>query len=412
MEVAPLSLHEGRFSRLQAIEWWDQERLRDARALVVGAGALGNEIIKNLALLGIGQLAVADMDRIEVHNLTRSVLFRTSDLGEAKAEVAVRRALDLYPDIAAQALVGNVLCDVGLGYFRWADVVLGALDNREARLFVNSVCARVGRPWIDGGIDVLRGIIRGFAPPATPCYECTMSRADWAQIHQRQSCSLVARRAQQNKGTPTTPTVASVIGAIQAQEFVKIIHGMDALLGRGFFFEGTTFDCYTTTYPLLEDCPWHEPAPEILAMEQLSSQSTIGEIRKIAADVTGGPAVIDFSREIVAGLDCPACGDAEPVFRGVDAIAAWEVMCPRCQVERIPRLIHSVQGPEFDRYTIRQIGLPAWDILWLRRGEHIIGLELAGDNPWKRPITSEIEEGEEEHGLEEALETAPEGTRG
>ena len=80
-------LEEGRFGRFEAIPWWDQSVLRDARVLVVGAGALGNEVIKNLALLGVGHLAVVDMDFVERTNLCRSVLFRQKDEGAAKAAV-------------------------------------------------------------------------------------------------------------------------------------------------------------------------------------------------------------------------------------------------------------------------------------------------------------------------------------
>ncbi len=162
-----LRLDEGRFARLERIEWWDQARLRGARVLVVGAGALGNEALKNLALLGVGTVAVVDLDRVEKSNLCRSVLFRESDEGRPKALCAAAAMRQLYPEIRVFPIVGNVLADVGLGWFRGADVIVGALDNREARVFVNAACARVGRPWFDGGIDVLQGIVRGFAPPRT-----------------------------------------------------------------------------------------------------------------------------------------------------------------------------------------------------------------------------------------------------
>ena len=79
-----LAAEEDRFARFRLISWWDQQRLERARVLVVGAGALGNEIIKNLALLGIGHLFVADRDRIEMSNLSRSVLFRRADCGRTK----------------------------------------------------------------------------------------------------------------------------------------------------------------------------------------------------------------------------------------------------------------------------------------------------------------------------------------
>src|SRR6185295_2736964 len=90
-----LDANEDRFSRFRLISWWDQLRLQRARVLVIGAGALGNEIIKNLALLGVGRVFIADLDRIETSNLSRSVLFRAADCGQGKARVAAERARDL-----------------------------------------------------------------------------------------------------------------------------------------------------------------------------------------------------------------------------------------------------------------------------------------------------------------------------
>src|SRR5580765_7387714 len=247
-----------RFSRLRAIEWWDQEKVAAARILVIGAGALGNEVIKNLALLGVGHLLIVDMDRIEASNLSRSVLFRERDEGNFKATTAACAARDIYSGINANSIDGNLLADVGLGHFRWAQVIIGALDNREARVFTNSSAARVGRAWIDGGIDVLSGIVRGFAPPQTACYECTMGKVDWDLLNKRRSCSLLARRAIAARGVPTTPTTGSIIAALQVQELVKHLHGMNALLGRGYAFDGAGHTSSIVNYPIDPDCPWHE----------------------------------------------------------------------------------------------------------------------------------------------------------
>ena len=107
-----------RYHTFSYISWWKQEVVREATALVVGAGALGNEVIKNLSLMGVGYLAIADMDRIEQSNLSRSVLFRESDEGRTKADVAARAARDIYPAIKVIPLNGNVLGDLGLGWFR------------------------------------------------------------------------------------------------------------------------------------------------------------------------------------------------------------------------------------------------------------------------------------------------------
>ena len=381
--TAVLSLSEERFSRFERVEWWDQAKLRNARVVVAGAGALGNEVIKDLALLGVGKLVIADMDRIEISNLTRSPLFRASDAGELKAEVAARAAKDLYPDIEVHAVTGNILAGLGLGFMRWADVVVGALDNREARVFINSACARVGRPWIDGGIEVLQGIARGFAPPETACYECTMSEVDWQVINKRRSCSLLARRAMEHGGTPTTPTTAAVIGAIQAQEVVKIVHGMPALLGEGFVFEGGMHSSYGVSYPINPDCPWHEPVAPVEALADASSDTPLSSVAARAAQILGGVDAVELGRELVEQLECTSCGSRRQMLRPIDSLTEADAVCERCGADSFPHFLHTItSGSELMTRTPRQLGLPPWDIVWARRGEQYLGLEFAGDAPW------------------------------
>ena len=129
-----VELEEDRYSRLRLIPWWDQERLHRARVMVVGAGALGNEILKDLALLGVGHIFVVDMDRIENSNLSRSILYRAGDEGRLKAEVAAARLQEINPDVRAQPFSGNIIFGVGLGVFRAMDLVICGLDSREARV--------------------------------------------------------------------------------------------------------------------------------------------------------------------------------------------------------------------------------------------------------------------------------------
>ena len=104
---------EGRFSRFELISWWDQERMRKAKVLVIGAGALGNEIVKNCALLGIGNVLVADLDAVENSNLSRSVLFRAGDNGAPKAATACRSARDIFPEMNIHPFIGNIVHDLG-----------------------------------------------------------------------------------------------------------------------------------------------------------------------------------------------------------------------------------------------------------------------------------------------------------
>ena len=97
-------LTQSRYDRQERITWWDQDKLTKSRVLVVGAGALGNEIVKNLALVGVGNITIVDMDLIEHTNLSRCVFFRDGDEGKFKAEVLASRAEELNPEIAIDSI--------------------------------------------------------------------------------------------------------------------------------------------------------------------------------------------------------------------------------------------------------------------------------------------------------------------
>ena len=101
LELQSSDFEDDRYSRLRLIPWWNQERLKNATIMVVGAGAIGNELIKNLTLLGIGRILIYDMDAIESTNLTRSVLYRAKDIERYKAEVAAELA-PVLPSAAGQ----------------------------------------------------------------------------------------------------------------------------------------------------------------------------------------------------------------------------------------------------------------------------------------------------------------------
>ena len=225
-----------RYSSLNLISWWDQKRIRDARVMVVGAGALGNEALKNLALLGVGRILLVDFDVVEASNLSRSVLFRMEDAGCRKVDAAAARIREINPDVSVAVLHGDVTRDVGLGVYRRMDAVLGCLDNRAARLSVNRACWRVGVPWIDGSIDVLMGMVKIFVPPQGACFECTMTEKDYELMHLRYSCPMVRPEDVMQGRLPTTPTIASIIGALQVQEAIKLLHGLEVPAGKGIYF--------------------------------------------------------------------------------------------------------------------------------------------------------------------------------
>ena len=375
-----LSAQEDRFHRFSLIRWWDQRKLAAARVLVIGAGALGNEIVKNLALLGIGNVLIADMDRIENSNLSRSILYRASDSGRYKAEVAAEAAVSIYPEIRAHSFVGNVVYDLGVGVFRWADVVIGGLDNREARLAINRACWKTNRPWIDGAIEQIQGTARVFAPDG-PCYECTMSQTDWKLLQSRRSCNLLSRPEMEGGKTPTTPTISSIIAGVQCQEAVKLLHGLPTIAGRGWVFEGLSTEAYPVQYQRKSDCYSHETLSEIVSLEASAETMTVGALLAEARQRLGPQAHLELCRDVLEKLICPSCGREERLFASLGRVSADKSFCPNCKdVRRDVKTFYKIEGGEdFLDLTLSQIGVPAFDIVVARCGSRVIGMELAGD---------------------------------
>jgi len=371
---------DDRFHRFKLISWWDQNKLRNARVLVIGAGALGNEILKNLALLGIGNVMVVDLDKVENSNLSRSVLYRAADNGAYKSDAAARATREIYPDMRIEPLVANVVYDLGLGVYRWADVVIGGLDNREARLAINRACYKVNRPWIDGAIETIQGTARVFVPDG-PCYECTMSDTDWKLLQLRRSCNLLTRQEMQTGKTPTTPTISSIIAGVQTQEAVKLLHGLETIAGKGFVFAGLSTDSYLVEYQRKEDCYSHDTLGQIISLDLRADTVTVREMLGVAREHAGEDAVLELGRDVLHKLVCPKCGTAEEMFASLGKVRAGVAPCPRCpDVRSEVQTFHTIRGHEsfLDR-TLGQIGVPAFDILTARGKSISVGLELSGD---------------------------------
>jgi molybdopterin/thiamine biosynthesis adenylyltransferase len=380
-DASPLRVEtsDDRFSRFRLISWWDQERLRAARVLVIGAGALGNEIIKNLALLGVGHVLIADRDTVELSNLSRSVLFRAADCGRSKADVAAERARELFPEMRVSAFNGNIVYDLGLGIYRWADVILGGLDNREARVAINQAAAKAGKVWIDGAIERLDGVARVFDAASGPCYECTMSEVDWKMLAARRSCALLSRDEMEHGRVPTTPTTSSVVAGIQVQEAVKHLHGLPTIAGQGFVFDGTNHQSYLISYPRLEDCPSHDRMDHVETLPLSVADVSVHDfLKRVQADL-GPNAVVEVNHDLLLSLDCATCGKTFPKFASLGKVTVTEGLCPQCGAACTPNMYHTLNDQSPQEKTLHELGVPLWDVLAGRSGLEQRFYEFAGD---------------------------------
>jgi molybdopterin-synthase adenylyltransferase len=354
---------QDRYSRLRLISWWRQERLRDARILVVGAGALGNEVIKNLALLGLGTTYLIDLDVVEPSNLSRSVLFREQDGGNPKAAVAARRARELNPEITIIAMHGDVITDLGLGLFADVDLVIGCLDNREARLWVNRQCWKTGTPWIDAGIQEIQGVVKVFVPPDSACYECAMTARDYELLNFRYSCPLLTRDQISSGKVPTAPTIASMMAALEVQEALKLLHGMPVAAGTALVFNGVSNQFYSTRLPFREDCLSHETYPDPVELP-LGRSSTVNELFEAARQRLAGPLRLVLERELVSAIECPRCSWRGEVMRPRVRVKASEAVCPQCHEHARPEFVSAVEEDSpLAAEPLSRVGIPPYDVV-------------------------------------------------
>ena len=351
---------------MRLIAWWEQDKLAAAKVLVVGAGALGNEVLKNLALLGVGRVYVADFDRIEESNLTRSVLFRHKDCGRSKAEAAAEAIRDINPDTKVVPMLANIMTDVGLGLFRDVDVVIGCLDNREARLWVNRQCWKVNTPWIDGGIQEINGVVKVFAPPDSACYECAMTENDYRLINLRYSCPLLRREDMLAGKVPTAPTISSIIAGMQVQEALKLIHGLPVESGTACVFNGITNQFYKTAFQRRDDCLSHETYPEALELPLAAETHSANDLFAAlgAKCEIAGAMRLELDRDLVVAVVCARCESEQRIMKPQQLVGVKHAICPKCGQTSKPMLTHSIDSEsELAKETLTTLGIPPYDIV-------------------------------------------------
>ena len=240
-----------RFDRMRRIDWLDIDSMRKARCLVVGAGALGNEVVKCMLLAGFGNITLVDMDVVVASNLSRCVFFREGDGGRKKAEAVAERAGCLYPEARIVPVVSRIQETEDWDF----DIVFGCLDNISARLHVNSHARYHGIPYVDGATDGFRGKVQVVLENG-PCLECGINGSHLKVIDERFSCT--------GNGTIFVPklaseiTTTSVIAAVQVREAMKILSGRRDLCVRNvMYYDGLSGTTADLEIPEDSGCPNH-----------------------------------------------------------------------------------------------------------------------------------------------------------
>jgi len=200
-----------------------QRKLRNATVLLAGAGAIGNEAAKNLAMLGIGRMLIADRDTVEMSNVSRMIFFQPKDLGKNKAEVLAENLHAKYPHVETSAYRGELEA-MPLKLYLDSQVTISGLDNVVSRIFLTQTCRKYSIPLIDAGIIGLTGRVHSYIPPSDTCPICLFPANQYSNIvGLRNPCEAPAEQ----QTVPSFATSISLVSSILAQETVKVILGAE-----------------------------------------------------------------------------------------------------------------------------------------------------------------------------------------
>lgn len=405
--TATTDVDDNPFDRQERISWWSQERISAARVMVVGAGAIGNETLKNLALLGFKHIFIVDMDTIATSNLSRTILFRPDDKGRRKSEVAAERTLELC--LADSPRIdwfdGDVVWDLGTGVFREMDVVLGCLDNVETRFAINRQCWLAQTPWIDAGIFELAGGVSVYFPGRPPCYQCAASTEQIKAARLRYSCDDFKQMTVEAGRVPTVQVASAIASALQVQEAVKLLCGQEVATGKKIFFQGQTNEFALLNNKPNPNCLAHATYPEII-VTPLGSESSLREFLEFVSQESqsGDGARLDLrgDRTFLVSAPCARCGRAVEILSPAFRLYRHEVVCPECHelpdsVEQMPpeATVRTVTADTFSLATtderllalrLRDIGIPYLHVVAVedKQGAYKY-YELSGDREFLLP---------------------------
>jgi molybdopterin/thiamine biosynthesis adenylyltransferase/rhodanese-related sulfurtransferase len=235
-----------------------QMKLLDAKVLCLGAGGLGSPIALYLAAAGVGTLGIVDDDVVDLSNLQRQVIHKTSGIGTPKVDSAEAAIKDLNPDVNVvkyqTRLDASNIMEIIEGY----DVIVDGVDNFPTRYLLNDASVRLGIPVVSAAILGFEGQLSVFAPYDGPCYRCLFPVPPPAEL--APSCGA----------NGVLGVLPGTMGLLQATEVVKLIIGAgEPLIGRLLMYDA--LDASTTELKVRRDpeCPICSREPDAISDEEM-----------------------------------------------------------------------------------------------------------------------------------------------
>jgi adenylyltransferase/sulfurtransferase len=260
------------YSRQTILPQWGeaaQQKLRDSKILVVGAGGLGAAILPYLAAAGVGQLGIIDGDRIEASNLPRQVIYSESQIGSLKAEVASAYLKSRHSELSLVSYTSFLNETNAFEIIQNFDLLIDATDDIPTRYLIDEVCLAAEIPWVYGSIHQFEGQVSVFNFNNGPTYR---------DLFPTQSLSAITC----SEAGVLGPTVG-LIGMLQANEALKIIAGIGtSLSGKLLIYNLLTNsqDIFELSKRQANPSKWQKFRPSLISIaEALQSEAILLDVR-------------------------------------------------------------------------------------------------------------------------------------
>lgn len=202
--------------RLSEVGKRGQEKLKQGKALIVGAGGLGSPVALYLAAAGVGLIGIADFDKVDESNLQRQIIYSAKDIGNPKLKSAEKAILSLNPNVKVRLHNLKLNSKNAVQIIKDYDLVIDASDNFDTKYVVNDTCVSLNKPDVYGSVSKFEGHASVFNYKKGPCYRCMFPKSPSKNY---------ASEAKDVLGV-----VPGVIGTIQATEALKILLGIGGIL--------------------------------------------------------------------------------------------------------------------------------------------------------------------------------------
>jgi len=306
-------------------------RIRQTRVLVVGAGAGGNEVLKNLVLMGFGHFTIVDFDPIESSNLARTTLFSKEHIGQSKsavaAEVLSKLALHEAPQITSHNLR---IQDLGKQVFLDHDIVICCVDTNDARAYLNDWCVRLRKPFLEMGFE--KFVVQVcFFPNAATGDACLREVIGFGEFSgQRQSCSKLKMTDTQLQHIPTIQVSSALAGAFAATEVILHLQGRSRLGNKILQYSAENHRCSVFDVPQSEKCLIHQEGEIALVDAGLDSTATVRVLLERMKEMVGEECMLRLPDEFIFSMECEGCGEKISIGRFEADVYDKERWCAAC----------------------------------------------------------------------------------